>query len=200
MAENGRHTYRLAANTDLLQLKRGVFGSRHPVGLVGYIPLPTGADASDEQQTRWRILLELTGEIRGLLPFEILDDVILGRDYAGSDVPDLDLSLLDAHDLGVSRQHAMLRPTESHLYLIDLGSTNGTLVNSVPLGQGRAHPLAEGDHISLAKLNMSIVGLQKVAGEIPGPDTDSLPKPSKRAGEEGGVPTERLQREDWDLD
>ena len=196
MAEYNRHTYRLAEDADLLQLKRGAFGSRHQAGLVGFIPLPIGADPSDRQRTRWRILLELTGEVRGLMPFEILDDVVLGRDYEGSDVPDLDLSLLDAHDLGVSRQHAMLRPTGSHLYLIDLGSTNGTLVNSVPLGEGRAHPLVEGDHISLAKLNMSIVGLQKVVGEIPAPDTDSLPKPRKRAEGEGGSPTDRLPRED----
>ena len=187
------HTYRLDKETSLLHLERGAFGSQYKAGMVGYIPLPVRADAEDKKRTRWRLLLELTGSNHGLLAFEILDDVIFGRDYKGQNPPDVDMTILDAHNLGVSRQHSMFRPTENHLYLIDLGSTNGTFVNGYPIGKGRAHALAEGDHLSLAKLNMSVAQLVKVPGALPAPDTDDLTAPPSKPDKPKGKPTDRLE-------
>jgi hypothetical protein len=37
--------------------------------------------------------------------------VVFGRGGDGPDAPDLDMSALGAHNLGVSRRHALLRPT-----------------------------------------------------------------------------------------
>jgi len=42
---------------------------------------------------------------------------------------ELDLSPYNAHDLGVSRRHAVLRIRENDVILKDIGSSNGTSVN-----------------------------------------------------------------------
>ena len=54
-------------------------------------------------------------------------------------LPECDITLNDAN---VSRRHAQLRRTATLVYLIDLGSTNGTLVNGVAV---RQHLLSPGD-------------------------------------------------------
>jgi pSer/pThr/pTyr-binding forkhead associated (FHA) protein len=50
----------------------------------------------------------------------------------------------------VSRQHCVLRVTETEVILRDLGSRNGTLVNGVLVTGER--PLAQGDHIQIGPL------------------------------------------------
>src|SRR5712692_3311340 len=65
------------------------------------------------------------------------DRVIIGR-LAESDVV--------VPDPGVSRRHAEVRRENGRFVLIDLGSTNGTLVNGAAVGE---HPLEEGDRIKL---------------------------------------------------
>jgi FhaA, N-terminal domain/FHA domain len=63
---------------------------------------------------------------------------ILGRSR------DCDIVLDDA---GVSRRHAHIRPTAEGFTIEDLHSTNGVLLNGVPLR--RVHPLRVGDRIAL---------------------------------------------------
>jgi pSer/pThr/pTyr-binding forkhead associated (FHA) protein len=50
----------------------------------------------------------------------------------------------------VSRQHCMLRVTAAGVFLRDLGSRNGTLVNGARLAGER--PLADGDHVQVGPL------------------------------------------------
>ena len=65
--------------------------------------------------------------------------ILLGRD------PDCQVPL---HDFGVSRRHAMIAPDGSGRYILqDLGSTNGTHVNGVPIPG--PHPLTDGEKISI---------------------------------------------------
>jgi pSer/pThr/pTyr-binding forkhead associated (FHA) protein len=83
----------------------------------------------------------------------IYGDVILGRDPQNSKIPaDIDLSEHKAQELGVSRNHAMLRPTSRNLFILDMNSTNGTYVNAIPIGQGMAHALKTGNTVALAGL------------------------------------------------
>jgi FHA domain-containing protein len=51
-------------------------------------------------------------------------------------------------DPGASRQHARIRRTEDGFVLADLGSTNGTLVNDVPIQE---HVLDNGDRITIGE-------------------------------------------------
>ena len=49
-------------------------------------------------------------------------------------------------DLNVSRKHAEVRDEDGDLVLVDLGSTNGTLLNGRPVDRQR---LQDGDTITL---------------------------------------------------
>lgn len=157
------NTHRLDKDTDLLKLTGSAFGTQADANMRGYLRLPISVPDGPLPHTSWLLLLELTGKNHGLLPFDIAGDVVLGRGTDGDDAPDLDLTALNAYEMGVSRRHAMFRPTTNHLYLIDLGSTNGCTVNGLSAGKG-AVPLRRHDHLTLGQLNMRILTLERVAG------------------------------------
>jgi hypothetical protein len=68
--------------------------------------------------------------------------VVLGR------LPECDVVLSDPN---VSRRHAELRRTGDTVVVADLGSTNGTRVNGVPV---REHELASGDEITVGSTTL----------------------------------------------
>lgn len=103
---------------------------------------------------RWRIELYGLGPNVGPVGLDICGDVVLGRGGQSNDGPDFDLTPYKAGEQGVSRRHAMLRPSASKLYLIDMQSTNGTRCNSVLVSGARA--LAHNDTISLGNLTFQI--------------------------------------------
>ena len=100
----------------------------------------------------WRI--ELCGIGPGIPPlgFDIIDDAVIGRGRQS----DIDLGVFGASNRGVSRRHAMLRPTALHLHLIDLGSTNGTYFNSVRLAHSATRPIGHDDVITLGALSFAV--------------------------------------------
>lgn len=65
------------------------------------------------------------------------DPITIGR------LPECDIPLADAN---VSRRHAELRRDAGAVYIVDLGSTNGTRVNGAPV---RQHRLADGDLVTV---------------------------------------------------
>ncbi len=122
-----------------------------------YLRLPRSlADARLEGQPRW--LIELHGLTPGSPPLglEIVGDVVLGRGLRSNPPPDLDLDEYNGLDKGVSRRHALLRPTPNHLFLIDLNSTNGTMHNAIPIGPGVARALHNNDAVSLGDLSFTV--------------------------------------------
>lgn len=119
--------------------------------------IPAGEAGSD---SLWRVCL--LGENDEALVLTLHDDAILGRETDG-DPRSVDLSAWRAGEMGVSRRHAMLRPTPSGLYLIDLGSTNGTYHNSVAVRQGSARPIEDSDMIMLGSLAITILILKAPA-------------------------------------
>ena len=58
---------------------------------------------------------------------------------------------IQLHDPNVSRHHAEIRPSGDGYVLADLGSTNGSRVNGMRVGQ---HLLAEGDEILIGNTKM----------------------------------------------
>ena len=74
--------------------------------------------------------------------------VVLGRSR------DCDIQLTDAN---VSRRHAELRQEGASFWIVDLGSTNGTLVNGEPIQEKE---LNHGDRITLGQnaVHFSVLG------------------------------------------
>lgn len=64
--------------------------------------------------------------------------------------PDIDVSGFPDSEV-VSRTHADIRVEGDTYYIEDMGSSNGTYVNNVPLTKGNRHRLRTGDRISLGK-------------------------------------------------
>lgn len=118
-----------------------------------YLILPAGAEApGDPAFPYWRIELHTAGPYDIALGMDVYGDVLLGRGSEEAQRPDVDLELYRALEFGVSRRHAILRPTRQALYLLDLGSTNGTRVNSMTLGSSQAYPLQHNDVFSLGNM------------------------------------------------
>lgn len=68
--------------------------------------------------------------------------------------PLIDLTELDALELGVSRVHAMIRRTKDGYQIIDLDSSNGTWLENQRLVPRQPYPLDSGDRVRLGRLNM----------------------------------------------
>jgi pSer/pThr/pTyr-binding forkhead associated (FHA) protein len=64
--------------------------------------------------------------------------------------PDIDVSGFSNSEI-VSRIHADIRMEGDAHYIEDVGSSNGTYINNLPLLPGNRHRLRPGDRISLGK-------------------------------------------------
>lgn len=100
----------------------------------------------------WRIELYGLGPGNQPMGFDILDDAVLGRGRTA----DIDFDPYLAAERGVSRRHALLRPTALRLFLIDLGSVNGTCINSVWLGHAATRTVEDNDVIALGAFSFAL--------------------------------------------
>jgi hypothetical protein len=140
------------------------FGFHVESQAVEYHPLPY-IPSGDEQillTQPWRIVLELSAkERRMILGLDLYGDVILGRGESQPGRIILDLEPYEAQALGVSREHVMLRPTKSQLYVIDQGSTNGTTVNGTLCSRGIAISLKNDDMLALGNMLLVVHIIRK---------------------------------------
>ena len=122
-----------------------------------YVRLPTASAQvnQDPFATTWRLVLVSSEPDHPPLGLEIYADVVVGRAQKEVAV-DLDLTGYNGLDLGISRRHALLRPTAEGLLLLDLLSTTGTLCNGEKLRPGVPHTLRDGDTISFGSLHFKI--------------------------------------------
>lgn len=107
----------------------------------------------------WQI--ELHGLSKGDEPIGayVIGDVVLGR----GPLSDIDLEMHgNASGQGVSRKHALMRPTRRRLHIIDLDSTNGTRVNGMYVDPSQAKPLEDGDRITLGEYTIAIKIIDKL--------------------------------------
>jgi FHA domain-containing protein len=105
----------------------------------------------------WRVILHVAGPQASSVGLDVWRVTVLGRaDPMSAFRPDLDFAPHGAMRHGVSRRHALIRPGERTLYLIDQNSTNGTWVNGQRLLPGRDFPLSDGDAIELGALRLTL--------------------------------------------
>lgn len=103
----------------------------------------------------WRIAL-VSLDQGVTLVFDLVDTLVLGRSDETDDTYRIDLSPYRALELGVSRQHAILKLEKNRVYLMDNYSTNGVFLNSEMLRAGIEYPLRHGDRIRLGRMNLRI--------------------------------------------
>jgi hypothetical protein len=125
-------------------------GADLPSGGLQFRAVPEGAH--DPVEAVWRIALLPVDESQDAIGLELRGDVVVGR----GGMADIDLQPYKGAELGVSRRHAMIRPGQAALTLVDLGSTNGTYRNGVEIPPDEQHILANGDTVYFARLGFIV--------------------------------------------
>ncbi len=119
-------------------LGTGLFRVRSAVE-AGPVSAPVAAPAAAAASPRLeRVGGTQAGQVMALRP----DVTVLGR---GAET---DVRLTD---MGVSRRHAEIRVEGAHVFLLDLGSSNGTTVNGRPIDRAALH---DGDRIALGGVEL----------------------------------------------
>jgi pSer/pThr/pTyr-binding forkhead associated (FHA) protein len=85
-------------------------------------------------------------------------DFTLGRAVEGQSIlPDVDLSAFEAFSLGVSRMHVSLRIMNGDVYVMDLGSSNGTKINGQKIVSHVEYSISHGDLVTLGRLKVQML-------------------------------------------
>lgn len=124
-----------------------------------YYPLPYKPEPGDALLLKepWRIMLELYRQNkRMVVGLDLYGDLMLGRGKSQPGRIILPLEEYEAVKLGVSREHALIRPTMTSLFILDQGSTNGTKVNGALAGQGMAVAIKDGDLLELGQMTIMV--------------------------------------------
>lgn len=96
-----------------------------------------------------------TGQV---IPLTGRDEFTLGRISEGQPImPDLDLSPYQAYTSGVSRLHAVIKRVGQSVFIMDLGSANGTYVNGKRLLVNVEQVLNHGDVLAMGKLKTQVL-------------------------------------------
>lgn len=84
-------------------------------------------------------------------------EILIGRlDAAHGIFPEVDLSADGGLEHGISRRHARIYMHESHCFIEDLDSTNGTFLNDERLTPYLPYGFNDGDALSLGTLQLKI--------------------------------------------
>lgn len=87
----------------------------------------------------------------------VTEGYVIGRsDEALHYTPDIDLSVYDSRDKGVSRRHAALINYRDVPHIIDLFSANGTYLNGKRLPPDQPYPLGQSNKLRLGTLDVII--------------------------------------------
>jgi CheY-like chemotaxis protein len=91
-----------------------------------------------------------------LIQVQVREQMVIGRG-AGAGAADVDLTPYADEEHGVSRRHAILLARSRFLTIRDLGSTNGTYVNGLPLKANQDVPLEHGDVVTFGRLETRLM-------------------------------------------
>ena len=93
-----------------------------------------------------------------ILPLTDRKEFTLGRvSEAQPIMPDIDLTPYQAYASGVSRLHAVIKREREQVYVMDLGSSNGTYLNGKRLKPNTKQLLSHGNMLSLGKLKIQVL-------------------------------------------
>ena len=93
-----------------------------------------------------------------ILPLGDRTEFTLGRvSEAQPIMPDIDLTPYQAYANGVSRLHTVLKREGKRVFVMDLGSSNGTYLNGKRLKPNVDQILNHGDMLALGKLKIQVL-------------------------------------------
>jgi len=93
-----------------------------------------------------------------ILPVTSKNEFSLGRLSEGQPImPDIDLTLYQAYDSGVSRIHAVVKRDANKVMVMDLGSSNGTYINGLRINPHMEETLNHGDIVALGKFRIQVL-------------------------------------------
>jgi len=93
-----------------------------------------------------------------ILPLATRNEFTLGRLSEGQPImPDIDLTPYQAYASGVSRLHAVVKRDTARIFVMDLGSSNGTYLNGRRLNPHTEEDLKHGDVVALGKLKIQVL-------------------------------------------
>lgn len=109
--------------------------------------IPVGA-------TALKLVVADTGEE---LAFPEKDDILIGREDPVSAIfPDIDTTLFNGEEDGVSRRHARIFQQGNDYFVEDLESVNSTFLNKMKLEPKTPAPIVDGDELMLGRLKFRI--------------------------------------------
>jgi pSer/pThr/pTyr-binding forkhead associated (FHA) protein len=113
-------------------------------------PPPLTEEALTPTSAERKITLVVPGS-RRRFKLVIQGEIRIGRS-SSEQMPEVDLTDDDGAVKGVSRLHAKIRSVQDGLVLIDLNSTNGTMLNNFRLPPEEPYPLSSGDELRFGDL------------------------------------------------
>lgn len=142
---------------------------RHDYSGSGFLVMPRPLETAffEGSMVGWHVELLPAQAPANILRLVVVGDTVMGR---GSNA-DLDLGDYQAEKCGVSRQHLMLRPAKHCLYAIDMGSTNGTFINGLPLSCSSAYALQPNSVLTLGRLVFTVKLVYPSRGRVAADDS-----------------------------
>jgi hypothetical protein len=119
--------------------------------------LPPLREASAQFEDDMILRLEIEGATIPILVYPKKETLIGRRDVTSGTMPDVDLTSYAGYRMGVSRRHAILKLLEKRLELVDLGSSNGSMLNGIQVQPHHPQILRDGDEMVLGKMTMRVV-------------------------------------------
>jgi len=117
--------------------------------------VPVREEEGKDDEKTWRVVMINLVTRQEPLALEVWEEVTIGR-RVGAPQVDVDLSSHNGLELGVSRVHASLRPTQEALLLYDMGSTNGTYSNNVKATADNPLTIKENDILAFGALKFLV--------------------------------------------
>lgn len=110
-------------------------------------------------ETPWSILLHNDDQPDIELAIVVREDKVLGMRLNTQDDADIDVNIWQGYEHGVSRRHVLLHPTDKGLFVVDLDSTNGSILNGRPMIPNHAYELSSEDILTMGKLQIHVVSV-----------------------------------------
>jgi pSer/pThr/pTyr-binding forkhead associated (FHA) protein len=141
------------------------FASNERVNTLVYPNQNRGLEVDFTQTIPKKLLEDSTFILYSTEREELIDipkqnEFTIGRFVEGQVItPDVDLNNYEAYDMGISRLHATIRINveKNKIFVVDLGSANGSSVNGYEIPANSEVPLNHGDVLSLGKFNMKVI-------------------------------------------